>query len=86
MSNIQSKALSAAKALHHTTDALASKLEEQAFEAGVKAQKMVNECGSLVKAGVSSMEEYIKEKPLIAVGSALLVGLILGKLLSSGKD
>ena len=62
-----------------------SLLESKAYELGAKTKQYFNKSEEIVKENLSTLEEKIKEKPLVAVVSAFALGVILSKFLGS-KD
>ena len=82
----------AAQSAHEAIDRLAAKagpaierLRGTATNAGESLRARADQFGDLEEQWVESARAYVRENPLAAVGIAVAVGLLLGKITSSSR-
>jgi ElaB/YqjD/DUF883 family membrane-anchored ribosome-binding protein len=61
-------------------------LDDRAYEAGKQARKFINSAEENIRKGTEGLEEQIKARPFVAIGSALLLGMIIAKAFGRSKD
>jgi ElaB/YqjD/DUF883 family membrane-anchored ribosome-binding protein len=61
-------------------------LDEHAYEAGKQAKEFINTAEENIKRNAESLEKQIKARPFVAVGSALVLGMVIAKIFGRSRD
>lgn len=82
LENTAQKLGSKARDLISKAEKGAANFEDQAYEVGTKAKELYHRGEERVKDGVEYLEDQVRTRPLVALGSAFALGFVLAKLFS----